>query len=67
MVPLSAALVDEVLPQVRVRPVAEVVAKAGEHHAEDVLVVDQMRLPLLQLRGELEGQVGNAERVLESL
>ena len=61
VVPLAAALVDEVLPQVRVGPVAEIVAEAGEHHAQDVLVIDQMRMPLLQLRRELEGQVGNAE------
>ncbi len=61
MVPVAAALVNEVLPEVRERAVAEVVAEAGQHDAEDVFFIHQSWMLFPEFRREFEGQVSYPE------
>lgn len=45
---------------------AEVVAEAGQHNTQNILLVDELRMLLTQFWGEFERQVCNAQRVLKS-
>jgi hypothetical protein len=61
VVPVAAALVNEVLPEVRKGAVAEVVAEAGQHDAEDVFFIHQIWMLFPEFRREFEGQVSYPE------